>query len=166
MALSRIALVSKEWRHISRQACFWRPLVQALLPPARTNEENLVQGQGHEGYFDCVCHYGNCLTEKHVLTGESAFFEGLEMHMEVWNAGVPSGRIYSAIGPIQADIARGETPEDPPITLLRIIGPLRKEIAGLSFSTADFDPLNKQYRTLGDCFQAARSRINPLHLCV
>lgn len=34
VALGRTALVSKEWRRISRDPCFWRPLVRELMPAA------------------------------------------------------------------------------------------------------------------------------------
>lgn len=166
VALSKAALVSKEWRHISRQACFWWPLVRALLPVVGTNEESLLRGRGHKGYFDCVCHYGYCLAEKQLLTGDSALFQGLEMHIDVWNAGFPSRRIYSAMGPIKAIVIDDDSPENPLTTLLHITGPLRKEVAGPAFSAADFDPMQRRYCTLKECVQAARSPSNPLHLCV
>lgn len=66
VALGQTAPVSKEWCHISRQTCFWRPLVGALLPSVGANDESMVQGRGCKGYFDCLCNYGKCLAERPV----------------------------------------------------------------------------------------------------
>ena len=164
VALGQTALINKEWRHISRQDCFWRPLVGKLLPVLEEKEEKWVYDRGYDGY---LCHYGFCLTEKEVLTGDNALFDGLEMQMEVFNAAtVPPARIYSALGPIRArlspfedDLYRGST-----ISLF-ISGPHRQEIAP-AFSMVDLDPAHQRYSTIEDWFDTAHYDSNPLHLCM
>ncbi len=79
MALGQTALVSKEWRNISHQTCFWRPLVRELLLVV-CNDESLVQRQG---YFARLSQCGKCLAEEEVLMGDHLLFDGLETHMEV-----------------------------------------------------------------------------------
>jgi hypothetical protein len=166
VALGQTALVNKEWHYISRQTCFWRPLVRAILPVVGDNDECMVQGRGHESYFTCLSKYGKCLVQKQVKTGDDDVFAGLEMHMEVWDAGASSARIYSAMGPIRPNIIAGTTPGDPPSVLLRITGPHRKEVAGPAFSAADLDPEQRRYPTIVDCIGAGQQTANPLHLCM
>lgn len=166
LALGQAALMSREWRHISRQTCFWRPLVRELMPVVGDCEESMVQGRGYEGYFACLAQYGKCLVEKRVKTGEGDVLENLEMHVEVWDAGVVSARIYSAMGSIRTTIVQGTTPEDPLTVILRISGPHRKEVAGPAFSAADRDPVQRRFPTIVDCFQASHLLDNPLHLCM
>jgi len=166
VALGQTALVNKEWQYISRQTCFWRPLVRALLPVVGDSDECMVQGRGHESYFACLSQYGKCLVQKQVKTGDDDVFAGLELHMEVWDAGVSSTRIYSAMGPIRPNIISGSTPEDPSTVLLRITGPNRKEVAGPVFSAADLDPAQRRYPTIVDCIGAGQQTPNPLHLCM
>lgn len=45
-ALGQTALVSKDWTYISRQTCFWQPILQELRPVVGDNDESLVQGRG------------------------------------------------------------------------------------------------------------------------
>jgi hypothetical protein len=89
------------------------------------------------------------LVERSVLTGDTALFEGLEMHIEVWNAAVLSDRIYSAIGPIGA-VATDSMPGNLPTITLSVIGPQRKEVAGPAFSAAILDPLRRKDPTIVD----------------
>lgn len=162
VALGNIALVCKDWRHISRRTCFWRPLLRELLPVVEANDESMVQGHGQEKHFAFLCNYGKCLVEKKVLTGDKDLFDGLELQMEVWNAGnaeLPSHRIYSAVGPIEAT-------KITPMVALRMRGAQRKEVAGPVFSTADLDPVQRQYPTIAECFSTAHEANTPVHLCL
>lgn len=155
VALGQTALVSKEWLHISRQACFWRPLARELMLAA------LREGRDQEGYFDCLASYGKCLVERQVLTGDSALFDGLELHIKIWNAAVLSGgRIYSAVGPIRAEAV------DSAVTRLIVTGPQRKEVAGPAFFAVILDPVEREYSTIVDYIDNAHELNNPLHLCV
>lgn len=97
---------------------------------------------------------------------DNDLFDGLELHIEVWNAAVPSSRIYSAIGPIVALTTPPASPADPPTTILRIAGPRRKEILSPAFSAADLDPERHRYPTLQDCINTAHAWDNPLELSV
>jgi hypothetical protein len=166
VALGQTALVSKEWCHISRQTCFWRPLVRALLPAVGSNDESMIQGRGRKGYFDCVSNYGKCLAESHVVTGDSDLFDGLELQIEMWNGGALPLRIFSAVGPIRTTSVDGTTPGSPPTVILRITGPHRKEVPGPAFSAADLDPVQRRYPNLKECFDGAQDLANPLHLCM
>lgn len=163
MALGQTALVSKEWCYISRQTCFWQPLVGALLPSVGANDESMVHGRGRKGYFDCLSNYGKCLTGRHVLTGDSILFDCLELQMEVWNDGALPLRIFSAVGPIHAS-SGALNPQ--PFTLLRITGPHRKEMPGPTFSAADLDPMQRRYPTIVECIQSSHALANPLRLCM
>lgn len=101
-----------------------------------------------------------------MLTGDSALFEGLELHIEVWNAAILSGRIYSAIGPIRAVAVAAAGPGDHPSVILSVTGPHRKEVAGPAFSAAILDPLEQKYPTIVDCFLDAHQPNNPLQMCM
>jgi hypothetical protein len=83
VALGQTALVCKDWRHISRQTCFWRPLLRQLRPVIGENDESLVHGRGHEGHFAFLCNYGKCLVERQLVVGEVDLLDGLELQMEV-----------------------------------------------------------------------------------
>lgn len=163
VALGLTALVSNEWRRTSRQICFWRPLAQELMAATVVDDESVMDGRDPEDYYKNLCSYGKCLRDRSVVTGHTALLEGLELHMEVRNAAAPSGRFYSALGPIGiAEPARS----NPNIVILRIVGPQRKEIAGPAFSAAILDPEHQRYSTLASCLTDAQDASNPLQLCV
>jgi hypothetical protein len=106
------------------------------------------------------------MVEEPELTGDSALFEGLEMHIEVWNAAVLSGRIYSAMGPIRVVAQAAAGPGDHPSFIHSVTGPHRKEVAGPAFSAAIFNPVDQKYPTIADCIIDAHQPNNPLHLCM
>ena len=135
--------------------------MRELLPVVGANDETMVRGQGQENHFAFLCNYGKCLAEKRVGTGDADLFEGLKLQMEMWNAGVPSHRIYTGLGPIQATSHGGATPT----VSLRIYGSQRKEVAGTAFSAADLDPVHRRYQYC-ECFNTANEASNPLHLCM
>lgn len=119
------------------------------------NNEALVQGRARVGPFECLRRYGKCLVEKPLLTGDSALFDGLEMEFEVWNAGLFSGSLFSAVGPIKSESVNGTMPDDPATV-----------VAGLAFSAAGLSPARRQYPALIDCFHAAQEAANSVDLCI
>lgn len=141
MALGKTVLVNKQWWQTSRQVCFWRPLLQELLPIVGMSDESIVQHREPEGHFVSLCKYGKCLTQKRVATSDSDLFRGLQLHVEMWDAGLASARIYSAVGSIKVDL----NPESD-CTRLRLVGPHRKEWAGPIFSVADLDPMHRRLK--------------------
>jgi len=72
--------------------------------------------------------------------GDKGLFAGLELQMQVRNAGnaeVPSHRIYSGSGPVEA--TKRATANSPPAVALRLCATKRKEVAGPAFSAADLN---------------------------
>lgn len=102
-----------------------------------------------------------------MVTGDRGLFDGLGLQMEVWNAGnleVPSHRIYSALGPIQA--LKMAMANAPPTVALRLCATKQKDVAGPAFSAADLDPVHRRYPTITECIDTAHEVSNPLNFCV